>query len=639
MKKLAFAVCLGMLSISLFGQLPKTLSFQGYLTNADGEPITNSALEVSFSLYSQKTGGSLVWGPETHQVNVDKGIFNTILGASQITAVPLDFGGSLTFDQKYFLEIVINPNGAAETLTRIELTSSMFSLSTLNATNITSGTLSGALLDEVDVSILSGSVAIANGGTGAADATSARTNLGLAIGSNVQAYDVDLDDLADGVLSGAKVGTGIDATNITANSLAIANGGTGAATATAARDNLGLTIGTNVQAYDADLTTYAGITPGTDIQTFLGSANNSTARTNLGLAIGSDVQGYDAGLADVAGLTATDGNIIVGDGTNWIAESGATARASLGLVIGTDVQTQSSYLDDLVTDLQADNLISGATIGTGINADNITSGTLTVGNGGTGVTDLEGVVIGEGNGGAALSGYTAATANVYLRRNSTNTDYEFGVLNGSHIANSSIPITKLTGTIPVSSGGTGATTLSGIVRGNGTGSFDAISTAAPQGYVLARTGATDVGFTQISNASVATAAAIAGSKIDPDFGSQDIATTGTLDVGGYTTLGDDVSAPAIKMKTLSGTIPAFEGFDTGVTHGVTQSKIISVQVLVDNDPTGTVVFIPPNYSTDDEAESTYSWYLTSTQVRIVGHSTKSGDLLSNAYKVLIIYTE
>jgi len=54
--------------------------------------------------------------------------------------------------------------------------------------------------------------------------------------------------------------------------------------------------------------------------------------------VGTDVQAYDAGLADIAALAVTDGNIIVGDGTNWVAESGATARTSLGLGTGDNVE-------------------------------------------------------------------------------------------------------------------------------------------------------------------------------------------------------------------------------------------------------------------------------------------------------------
>lgn len=59
-----------------------------------------------------------------------------------------------------------------------------------------------------------------------------------------------------------------------------------------------------------------------------------------GLEIGTDVQAYDAALDDISGLAVTDGNIIVGDGANWVAESSATARASLGVdAAGTDNST------------------------------------------------------------------------------------------------------------------------------------------------------------------------------------------------------------------------------------------------------------------------------------------------------------
>jgi len=101
----------------------------------------------------------------------------------------------------------------------------------------------------------------------------------------------------------------------------------------------------------------------------------STARTNLGLAIGSDVQAFDAQLTDVAGLTPTDSNFIVGDGSNFVTESGATARTSLGLgtiatqdansvaITGGSVTgmsapssasdvTTKSYVDDLVAGLK-----------------------------------------------------------------------------------------------------------------------------------------------------------------------------------------------------------------------------------------------------------------------------------------------
>lgn len=62
-----------------------------------------------------------------------------------------------------------------------------------------------------------------------------------------------------------------------------------------------------------------------------GASNASGARTNLGLAIGTDVQAYDPQLADIAGLTPSDSNFIVGNGTNFVTESGSTARTSLGL--------------------------------------------------------------------------------------------------------------------------------------------------------------------------------------------------------------------------------------------------------------------------------------------------------------------
>lgn len=66
-----------------------------------------------------------------------------------------------------------------------------------------------------------------------------------------------------------------------------------------------------------------------------------------GLVIGTDVQAWDADLDTLAGLAKTDSNFIVGNGTAWVAESGATARASMGVTIGTNVQAWDNDLDDI----------------------------------------------------------------------------------------------------------------------------------------------------------------------------------------------------------------------------------------------------------------------------------------------------
>ena len=78
-----------------------------------------------------------------------------------------------------------------------------------------------------------------------------------------------------------------------------------------------------------------------------GATSASAARTALGLAIGTNVQAFDQQLSDVAGLTPSDSNFIVGNGSNFVAESGATARASLGVSIGSQVQAYDADLDNL----------------------------------------------------------------------------------------------------------------------------------------------------------------------------------------------------------------------------------------------------------------------------------------------------
>ncbi len=52
-------------------------------------------------------------------------------------------------------------------------------------------------------------------------------------------------------------------------------------------------------------------------------------------------------LQAIGALAVTDSNFIVGNGSTWVAESGATARASMGVSIGSQVQAYDAGLQSI----------------------------------------------------------------------------------------------------------------------------------------------------------------------------------------------------------------------------------------------------------------------------------------------------
>ena len=106
---------------------------------------------------------------------------------------------------------------------------------------------------DLGASSITGTLAIADGGTGATDASGARTALGLAIGTDVQAYDPDLT-----TLTGMQTGAAAALTLLTAAEVGVIDGSTSAtATVLASTDRMVINdAGTMVQVALSDLVTF-----------------------------------------------------------------------------------------------------------------------------------------------------------------------------------------------------------------------------------------------------------------------------------------------------------------------------------------------------------------------------------------------
>ena len=280
--------------------MANTIRIKRRASGAAGAPTSLANAELAFNevddvLYYGKGTGGAGGTATTVEAIGGSGAFVTLTGAQTITGNKT-FSGTVSFSAVSGLTTIgdatiggnLTVNGTTTTVNSTTVT--------VDDKNIELGSVASPSDTTADGGgiTLKGSSDKTFNWSNTTDAWTSSEHLDLA---NGKAFYIN----ATQVLSATALGTGVVSSSLTSvgtisggtwqgTAIAVAYGGTGAATASGARTNLGLAIGTDVQAYDADLAALAGVTSAADkVPYFTGTATADVATlTSFGRSLIDD---------------------------------------------------------------------------------------------------------------------------------------------------------------------------------------------------------------------------------------------------------------------------------------------------------------------------------------------------------------